>query len=303
MPEVNQDSENEVVKIADAVDKVKDLNVSQLSDMLVMGQEWALTSGLGWVVSIFSAVLVFYMGRWLAGKLSALLARTLEGRDVDPSLISFAGSLTNAGLTAFVVIAALGQLGVQTTSFVAIIGAAGLAIGLALQGSLSNFAAGVLMIIFRPIKLGDYVDVAGVSGSVKEIQIFATTLLTPDHKMVIVPNSSIMGGNIVNYSAQPTRRLDFEFGVAYDADLKQCREIFQAILDAEPRILSEPTPLVAVKELADSAVIFAVRPWVDSGDYWGVYFDITEKVKVELDRASVGIPFPQMDVHLRKVSD
>ena len=302
MSVANQEPVGEVVKVTDAVEKIKDLDVSELRGMLVMAEEWVLTSGLAWMVSLFSAILVFYVGRWLAGKLSSLLIHTLEGRNVDPSLISFAGSLTNAGLTAFVVIAALGQLGVQTTSFVAIIGAAGLAIGLALQGSLSNFAAGVLMIIFKPIKLGDYVDVAGVSGSVEEIQIFATTLLTPDHKMVIVPNASIMGGNIVNYSAQPTRRLDFEFGVAYDADLKQCREIFQAVLDAEPRILDEPASLIAVKELADSAVIFAVRPWVNSSDYWGVYFDITEKVKVELDKASVGIPYPQMDVHLHKVS-
>ena len=290
----------EVITATDAIEVIQEMDASSVNNMLEFIKEWALGSGLDWALSIVSAILVFYVGRWVAHMLTNVLAKLMESRNIDPSLVSFTRSLSNAALITFVAIAALGQLGVQTTSFIAIIGAAGLAVGLALQGSLSNFAAGVLMIIFRPIKVGDFVEVAGTAGTVEDIQIFSTTLNTPDNKTIIIPNSSVTGGNITNYSSKPTRRVDFEFGVAYDADLKQSREIFKRILNEDARILKDPEYVIAVKELADSAVIFVVRPWVKASDYWDVYFDITEKAKIELDAANIGIPFPQMDVHLHK---
>lgn len=307
MPDSNNisadaEQSSEPVKVIDAISGIKDVDASSIDKMIEYTKEWALTSGLDWGINILSALLVFYIGRWVAHMLTNVLVKLLKKRDVDPLLVSFTRSVTNAVLVTFVAIAALGQLGVQTASFVAIIGAAGLAVGLALQGSLSNFAAGILMIVFRPIKVGDFVEAAGTAGIVEDIQIFATTLRSPDNKTIIVPNSDVTGSNITNYSTKPTRRIDFEFGVAYDADLKQSREIFAKILEEDPRILKDPQYLIGVKELADSAVIFVVRPWVNAADYWDVFFDITEKTKIALDAANIGIPFPQMDVHLHKES-
>jgi small conductance mechanosensitive channel len=201
-------------------------------------------------------------------------------------------------LLAFVVVAALGQLGIQTTSFIAILGAAGLAIGLALQGSLANFAAGFLMIIFRPFKVGDFIEGAGVAGVVEEIQVFTTTLKTGDNKIIIVPNAKLSGDNIINYSAQETRRVDMTVGVSYSADLSKVREVLLDIISKEARILPEPAPLVAVAELADSSVNFVVRVWTKTGDYWGVKFDMTETIKNRFDAEGIGIPFPQRDIHI-----
>jgi small conductance mechanosensitive channel len=195
-------------------------------------------------------------------------------------------------------VAALGQLGIQTTSFIAILGAAGLAIGLALQGSLSNFAAGFLMIIFRPFKVGDFIEGAGVAGVVEEIQIFTTKLKTGDNKIIIVPNAKLSGDNITNYSAQETRRVDMTVGVAYSADLSKVREVLLDIISKDTRILAEPAPLVAVAELADSSVNFVVRVWTKTGDYWGVKFDATETIKNRFDAEGIGIPFPQRDIHI-----
>ena len=201
------------------------------------------------------------------------------------------------GMT-FVIIAALGMLGIQTTSFIAVLGAAGLAVGLALQGSLSNFAAGVLMIIFRPFKVGDFIEGAGTAGVVEEIQIFTTQLRTPDNKTIIIPNAKLTADNIVNFSAKGTRRADMVFGIGYDDDIDKARNIISEILSNEARILKDPPPQVAVSELADSCVNFVVRPWVDADDYWGVVFDVTEAVKKRFDAEGVNIPFPQRDVHL-----
>jgi len=218
--------------------------------------------------------------------------------DVDETLISFVGNLTYIVLLIFVIIAALNQLGVQTTSFIAIIGAAGLAIGLALQGSLANFAAGVLMIIFHPFKVGDYIEAAGVAGVVEEIQIFTTQLKTPDNKTIIIPNASVTGGSITNYSAKDTRRVDLVIGVGYGDDLKRVREVLEEVLAKDDRILDDPAPTIGVLELGDNSVNFAVRPWVKAEDYWGVYFDSTETVKRRFDEEGISIPFPQRDVHL-----
>jgi len=206
--------------------------------------------------------------------------------------------MTYIALLVFVVLAALGQLGIQTTSFIAVIGAAGLAIGLALQGSLANFAAGFLMIIFRPFKVGDYIEGAGVAGTVETIQIFTTQLQTPDNKTVIIPNAGLTAGNITNYSAKGTRRVDLVFGIGYGDDIDKARTIMEDILAKDERILKDPAPKIAVVELADSSVNFVVRPWVKSENYWDVYFDTTENIKKSFDAQGISIPFPQRDVHM-----
>ena len=249
-------------------------------------------------LKIIGAIVIFVVGRWVARALRNVIKRMMAKGDVDETLISFVGNLTYIALLAFVIIAALNQLGIQTTSFIAVIGAAGLAIGLALQGSLANFAAGVLMIIFRPFKAGDYIEGAGVAGVVEEIQIFATQLKTPDNKTIIVPNAKMMGDNITNYSAKDTRRMDMVIGVGYSDDLKKVREILEDILAKDDRILEDPAPTIGVLELGDNSVNFAVRPWVKTEDYWGAYFDVTETVKRRFDEDGISIPFPQRDVHL-----
>ena len=247
-----------------------------------------------------AAIAIFFVGRLLAKGLKRLTEKIMTKNKIDPTLVSFVGDLLYFALLAFVVIAAINQLGVQTTSFIAVIGAAGLAIGLALQGSLANFAAGFLLIFFRPFKVGDYIEGAGVEGIVEEIQVFVTTLTTLDNKAVIIPNAKLTGDNIINYSTKGTRRVDLVIGVSYDADLSQTKEALMAVLTEDDRILKEPAPQVAVCELADSSVNFVVRPWVKAEDYWSVCFDVTENVKRRLDAAGIGIPFPQQDVHLYK---
>jgi small conductance mechanosensitive channel len=249
-------------------------------------------------LKIIAAILIFVVGRWIAKALRNVIKRMMTKGNVDEILISFVGNLTYIALLAFVIIAALNQLGIQTTSFIAIIGAAGLAIGLALQGSLANFAAGVLMIIFRPFQVGDYIEGAGVAGAVEKVHIFTTQLKTPDNKTIIIPNAKIMGDNITNYSAKDTRRVDMVIGVSYGDDLKKVREILEDILAKDDRILKDPAPTIGVLELGDNSVNFAVRPWVKRDDYWGTYFDVTETVKRRFDKEGISIPYPQRDVHL-----
>ena len=249
-------------------------------------------------LKIVAAIVIFIVGRWIAKALKNVVKRMMAKGNVEEILISFVGNLTYIALLAFVIIAALNQLGIQTTSFIAIIGAAGLAIGLALQGSLANFAAGVLMIIFRPFQVGDYIEGAGVAGSVEKVQIFTTQLKTPDNKTIIIPNAKIMGDNITNYSAKDTRRVDMVIGVGYGDDLKKVREILEDILAKDDRILEDPAPTIGVLELGDNSVNFAVRPWVKRDDYWGTYFDVTETVKRRFDEKGISIPYPQRDVHL-----
>ena len=265
-----------------------------LSNIIPKLQEWAAFYGL----KIVAAVVLFIVGRWIAKLLRNLVERMMTKGKVDEALVKFVGNITYIALIVIVVIAALNQLGIQTTSFIAIIGAAGLAIGLALQGSLANFAAGVLMIIFRPFKVGDYVEGAGAAGTVEEISIFTTVLKSPDNKIIIVPNAKITGDNIVNYSAKDSRRLDLVIGVSYSDDLQKVKEVLYDILKNDDRILKDPAPTVGVLELADSSVNFAVRPWVRTGDYWTLFFDLKEKIKERFDAESISIPFPQQDVHL-----
>jgi len=249
-------------------------------------------------VKVIAALAIFIIGRWVAKGFRKIAERLMEKRNVDPTITGFVGNLTYVMLLVFVIIAALGQLGIQTTSFIAILGAAGLAIGLALQGSLANFAAGFLMLIFRPFKVGDYVEAAGVAGTVEVIQIFTTTLKTPDNKTVIVPNSNVTGDNIVNWTVKGTRRVDMVFGIGYDDDIDKAKQILTDVLSKDERILKDPAMLIAVSELADSSVNFVVRPWVNIADYWGVYFDAMENVKKAFDEAGISIPYPQQDVHM-----
>jgi small conductance mechanosensitive channel len=247
---------------------------------------------------VLAALAIFLVGRIVAVWGRRLAEKVLERGGTDKIVVGFVGSIVYIGLMVFVVLAALGQLGIQTTSFIAILGAAGLAIGLALQGSLANFASGFLLIIFRPFKVGDFIEAAGVSGSVEAIQIFTTTLKTPDNKAVIVPNSAIYDGNITNYSAKETRRVDLLIGVSYDADLGQVKQILHDIAAKDERVMADPAPLIAVSELADNSVNLVMRMWGKTADYWGIYFDATEAVKLRLDEAGIGIPYPQRDVHL-----
>lgn len=247
---------------------------------------------------LLAAIAIFFIGKFVANWVKRLVSKVMTKGKVDPLIIGFTSSLVYMAMMVFVVVATLGQIGIQTTSFIAILGAAGLAIGLALQGSLANFAAGFLLIIFRPFKEGDVIEAAGVTGKVDLIQIFTTTLKTPDNKIIIIPNAKLGSDNIINYSAQKTRRVDMVVGVSYDADLKEVRNILEDIIAKDTRILKDPEHLVAVGELADNSVNFFVRVWVESGDYWGVFFDANETVKLRLDEAGIGIPYPQRDVHL-----
>jgi small conductance mechanosensitive channel len=249
-------------------------------------------------LKLVAAIAIFFIGRWVAKLLRKVIERLMVKGSVDRTLISFTGNLAYVAMLAFVIIAALGQLGVQTTSFIAVLGAAGLAIGLALQGSLSNFAAGFLMIIFRPFKVGDFIEGAGTAGTVEEIQIFTTQLKTPDNKTIIIPNSSLTADNIVNWSVKGTRRVDLTMGIGYEDDIDKARQIMADIMAADDRILKDPAPQISVAELADSSVNFTVRPWAAAGDYWDVYFDLTEKFKKAFDAQGVSIPFPQRDLHV-----
>lgn len=249
-------------------------------------------------LNIVAALAIFIIGLWLTKGLTALARRAMEKAHVDATLASFIAHLVYFGMLTFVVIAAVSKLGVQTTSFIAVLGAAGLAVGLALQGSLANLGAGVLIIVFRPYKVGDYVEGGGVAGTVEEVQIFTTLLKSPDNKRIIVPNSHMMGGTITNYSSMPQRRVDLVVGVAYDADLDHVRRVLMEVLDADERVLKDPAPVIAVSELADSSVNFVVRPWANAGDYWPLRFDLNERIKKRFDAEAIGIPFPQRDVHI-----
>ena len=249
--------------------------------------------------SFLAAAAIFLVGRIVVNFIITFLKRRLDNANVDNTLSAFLCSIINIVLLALVIIAALGTFGVETTSFAAIIASAGLAIGLALQGSLSNFAAGVMVILFRPFKVGDYVNIAGESGTVKEVGIFTTTLLNPSNVEIIIPNGGVTSGNITNFSSQPCRRVDMVVGVSYDADIDKVRSVIKDILDNDDRIHQDPQPLIAVGELADSSVNFYVRPHTANKDYWGVYFDTLEKIKKRFDQENIEIPFPQRVIHTK----
>ncbi len=248
-------------------------------------------------INILLAIAIFLVGKWLVAKITAIVKKMMLKSNVDATLVTFSESIIYFALMLIVIIAALNQLGVNTTSFVAVFGAATLAIGMALQGSFSNIGAAVLIILFRPFKVGDVIEAAGVMGEVTEINLFSTIITPVDKRIVIVPNSSIIGGNITNFSKREQRRVDHVFGIGYDDDLKLAKETLIDIVNADERILKEPAPFVAVSELADSSVNFVVRAWTKTEDYWDVYFDMLEKVKLTFDEKGISIPYPQMDVH------
>jgi small conductance mechanosensitive channel len=276
-----------------------------LVDGLAQAETWLTNNSdlfIQYGVNIISAIIILFIGNIIVKAVANSVAKVLESKQMDKAVVQFIHGLVRYLLFVIVLIAALGRLGVQTASVVAVIGAAGLAIGLALQGSLSNFAAGVLIVAFRPFKSGDYVEVGGVAGSVEAIQIFQTVLKTPDNKMVVVPNSSVIGGPITNYSRHETRRVDMVIGVSYKSDLKKTKQVLRETLEKDPRILKDPDITIGVHTLADSSVNFVVRPWVKTSDYWPVYFDNMQAIKEALDANGIEIPFPQMDVHLNKMN-
>lgn len=262
--------------------------------------EFLKTEGVELGINIAIAIAIFYVGKMAVSLVIRGLRKVMRRQEIDKTLETFIANLVRAVLMIVVIIAAIGQVGIQTTSFIAIFGAAGLAVGLALQGSLSNFAAGVLIVLFRPYRVGDFVEAAGISGSVEQVQILTTVLKTGDNKQIIVPNSQIMGSIITNYSANDTRRVDMVVGVSYDDDLDKVRATLEELIAAEERILDEPAPTIAVSELADSSVNFVVRPWVKTPDYWSVKFDLTEAIKKRFDKEDISFPFPQQDVHIHK---
>jgi small conductance mechanosensitive channel len=269
--------------------------MDNLEGLMAQAPELVITYGLK---AIF-AVIIFFLGRYFANVAKNVTTKLLTKRKVDQTVVSFVANLIWTLVFVFAIIATLGQMGVQTASLVALIGAAGLAVGLALQGSLSNFASGVLMVIFRPCRVGDYVEAAGIAGVVDEISIFSTKLKTGDNKLIIAPNSAMMNGTIVNYSAMDKRRIDLVIGVSYSADIALTKKVITDVLDAHTSVLKDPAYTVALSELANSSINFVVRPWVNTADYWPVRFELLEQIKIALDAANIEIPFPQMDVHVK----
>lgn len=250
---------------------------------------------------LIGALIVLVVGLWVANMLTRGMGKLLERRHVDASLIPFLKSLTGTIIKVLVVISVMGMVGIQMTSFIAILGAAGLAVGMALSGTLQNFAGGVIILIFRPFNVGDFIEAQGYLGSVKEITIFTTLLNTVDKKVVIIPNGPLSTGSLINYSREPLRRVDFKFGIAYGDDMENFKRAMNDFIAEDVRILTDPEPFIGLVELGDSSVNFAVRVWVNGPDYWGVFFLMNEKVYKRFKDYDLNIPFPQMDVHVRNV--
>ncbi|MFT4611834.1 MAG: small conductance mechanosensitive channel [Glaciecola sp.] len=250
---------------------------------------------------VLAAIAIWLIGSWIIKTITKGVRKTMTKRKFDPSLQKFLLNLIGWALKIILIIVILGTLGIETTSFAAILAAAGLAIGLALQGSLGNFAGGVLIMIFKPMKIGDLIEAQGEIGVVKEIEIFTTKLIGLSNKEIIIPNGALSNGNIINYSAEGTRRVDLVFGVGYDSDIKQTKDVLMKVIMSHPKVLQDPAPTVNVKELADSSINFAVRPWCKTEHYWDVYFDITEQTKEALDAAGIEIPYPHA-VEIKKLA-
>ena len=265
-----------------------------MQDYLEIAKNYLLAYGL----KVIGAIVILVVGIIIAKIIRSGFKKLLLKGNIDKTIVSFVANLLYGLALTFVVIMALSQLGVETTSFVAIIGAAGLAVGFALKDSLSNFSAGIMLLIFRHFKVGDYIEAGGVAGSVEEIHIFTTKLVTFDNKVIYVPNSSLISSNLTNYSAKDTRRVDMIFGISYEDDIRKTRAVITQILTEDQRVLKEPEAQVVILELGNSSVNFAVRPWVKKENYWAVYFDITEKIKLRFDEENISIPFPQRDVHV-----
>jgi small conductance mechanosensitive channel len=253
---------------------------------------------IDWAVKIVLALAIYVIGKWVAQRVTKLVSKLMNVRHVDATLVNFLGNIVYAILLVAVIMAALDTLGFPVTSLLAVVGAAGLAVGLALKDSLGNFAAGVMLVLFRPFSKGDFVEAAGVSGKVDDVQIFSTILTTPDNKQITIPNAQVYAGTITNYTAKDMRRLDMVFGVSYDDDLKVAKDVLTRVCTDHPKVLAEPAFSIFVLGLGDNSVNFAVRPWAKTDDYWAVWGDVMEQGKVELEAAGCSIPYPQRDVHV-----
>ena len=276
---------------------MEDVNIQAATQEVSKYTDIAILYASEYGLKIIAAILIFIIGKWAVKKLTAVSKKLMDKAKVDKTLIEFGSSLIYFMLMLMVVLASLNSLGINTTSFVAVFGAAGLAVGLALSGSLANIGGAVLIIIFRPFKVGDVIEAGGATGTVEDVNLFSTILTPPDKRTIIIPNSAIVGGNITNFSNRAQRRVDHVFGIGYDDDLKLAKDTLMDIMLADERVLRDPAPFVAVGELADSSVNFVFRAWVQSADYWDVYFDMLEKVKLTFDEKGISIPYPQMDVH------
>jgi small conductance mechanosensitive channel len=293
--ETNTEASNATDQVAFDIPSIDELNWDTLVNYDYSGVSELIVT---YSMQILAAGAIFFIGRWVVRRLVNVVKKGLSKTKMDPTLVGFLGNILFGIGLVFVIVAAMSQVGIDTTSFAAAIAAAGLAIGLALQGSLSNFAAGFLIILFGFFKKGDYIEAAGTAGSVEEISIFTTTLLTPDNRTIIIPNGNITTDNIINYTANKRRRLDLVIGVAYDADLKKTQKLLMKVITGHEKVLTNPEPIVEVNELGASSVDFIVRPWVKTEDLWQTKWDLMKDIKIELDKAGIGIPFPQRDVHL-----
>ncbi len=273
-------------------------NLTVKADELIA---WLTEMGMAWGLKLLGAILVLIVGLWIIKAIMSKTGKTMEKQDTDPSLRSFLLSILSITLKILLFVSVLTMIGIEMTSFVAILAAAGLAVGLALSGTLQNFAGGVMILIFRPFKVGDFIDAQGYMGTVKEIQIFITILKTPDNKTVIIPNGGLSTGALTNFSTEPTRRVDWSFGIAYGDDYDVAKSMILDLLKADKRIFTDPEPFIALGQMADSSVNITVRAWLNAADYWGVFFDMNELFYKNADKHGLSIPFPQMDVHLDKV--
>ncbi len=276
--------------------KLLNSNFTDISEITAWAGEFIATFGL----KLLGAILALIIGFWVVSRISKGFRMLMERRDFEPSLRGFLGSLSAITLKILVVISVLGMIGIQMTSFIAILGAAGLAIGMALSGTLQNFAGGVLLLILKPFKSGDFIEAQGFMGSVHEVQIFNTILITPDNKTIIIPNGGLATGAVTNFSAKETRRVQWVFGIAYGDSLPKAKEVLLRLIQEDERILEEPAPFIALSELNDSSVDITVRAWVKTSDFWSVFFDMNEKVYESFEKEGLNIPFPQMDVHIQK---
>ncbi|MDG2107647.1 MAG: mechanosensitive ion channel [Woeseiaceae bacterium] len=279
-------------------DTTTELTAFDWSTLPMLLKDKGVDLGIDFAIKLATALAIFFIGKFIIRLIVGATSKIMTKQAIDKTLETFICNLIQISLMIVVIIASIGALGVETTSFIAIFGAAGLAVGLALQGSLSNFASGVLIVLFRPYRVGDWIEAASIAGSVEQVQILTTILNTADNKKIIVPNSQIMNSVITNYSANDIRRVDMVIGVSYNDDLEKVRKTLQDLIATDKRILAEPATTIAVSELADSSVNFVVRPWVKSTDYWGVMFDMTEAIKKQFDKESISFPYPQQDVHI-----
>jgi small conductance mechanosensitive channel len=286
----------EQTQSAQAAAETSKKNPQHILDTL---QQFLATKGTDFALNLLAAILIFVIGRWLSKLISTIIARVMTKAKVERLLVTFVQHLSYFALLAFVIIAALDRVGIKLTAAIAVLGAAALAIAFALQGSLSNFAAGILMVIFKPFKVGDFVELAGVQGTVQEIQVLTTVINSLDNTRIIIPNAQVTSSTIHNFTANGSRRVDIKIGISYGDDLKKAKQVIEEVLAADEKILKNPAPTVAVYELGDSSVNFAVRPWVKPTDYWDVYFDVTANVKLALENNGLTIPFPQRDIHIK----